>query len=97
MIYSYWDCDMSELAKRTISLPAEHNAYIEKKLKSGGYATASEVVREGLRALQARDEAIEHWLRTDVVAAYDELVEHPERAIPAEEAFRMLSERTKAS
>jgi len=41
-------------------------------------------VREGLRSLQARDVAIEHWLREEVVATYDEMKAHPERAISGE-------------
>jgi antitoxin ParD1/3/4 len=84
-----------ELAKRTISLPAKHNAYIERKLKSGEYASASEVVREGLRALQERDEAIEHWLKGEVSATYDEMKKYPERAIPIEDAFKILDSRRK--
>jgi antitoxin ParD1/3/4 len=84
-----------ELAKRTISLPAKHNSYIERKLKSGEYASASEVVREGLRALQERDAAIEYWLRGEVAATYDEMEKHPERGIPIEEAFKRLDARGK--
>ncbi len=84
-----------ELAKRTISLPAKHNTYIKRKLASGEYASASEVVREGLRALQERDEAIEHWLKTDVASTYDEMQKHPELGIPIEDALRMLDARRK--
>jgi antitoxin ParD1/3/4 len=84
-----------ELAKRTISLPAKHNSYIEHKLKSGEYASASEVVREGLRALQERDDAIEHWLKGEVAATYDEMKKYPERAIPIEDAFKIMDARRK--
>ena len=51
--------------KRTVSLSAEHAAYIDAQVASGAYATASEVVRDGLRVLQARDAAIERWLREE--------------------------------
>jgi antitoxin ParD1/3/4 len=84
---------MPELQKRTVSLPAEHAAFIDAKVSSGAYATASEVVRAGLRALQERDEAIERWLREEVVPAYDEMMAHPERAIPAKQVFHELRQR----
>src|ERR1700730_18095565 len=35
------------------------------------YASESEVVRDGLRARQARDRAVEYWLREEAVPAYD--------------------------
>ena len=57
--------------KRTFSLPAEHAAFIDAKVKSGSYASGSEVVRAGLRALQERDAAVERWLREDVARTYD--------------------------
>lgn len=78
---------MSEIEKRTVSLPAEHAAFIDAKVSSGAYASASEVVRAGLRALQERDEAVERWLREEVAATYDAMKADPGRAIPIERAF----------
>ena len=75
---------MPAAEKRTVSLSAEQAAFIDSQVASGAYATASEVVRDGLRALQARDAAIERWLREEVAPAYDEMKAHPERAIPLE-------------
>ena len=72
---------MPQIEKRTISLPSEHAIYIDNKVSAGAYASASEVVRAGLRALQERDEAIERWLREDVAKAYDEMEAHPERGV----------------
>ena len=81
---------MSAIDKRTISLPAEHGAFIDAKVASGAYASASEVVRDGLRALQERDAAIERWLRDEVAPAYDRMKADPKRGIPASEAFAKI-------
>lgn len=57
---------MPSAEKRTISLPTQHAIYIDEQIASGRYATTSEVVRAGLRALQERDAAVEAWLREQV-------------------------------
>lgn len=75
---------MSAIAKRTISLPAEQAGYIDALVAKGAYASASEVVRAGLRALQERDAAVERWLREEVAPTYDAIQNEPSRAIPAE-------------
>ncbi len=46
---------MPVVEKRTISLPAAQARFIDALVKGGAYASASEVVRAGLRALQERD------------------------------------------
>lgn len=86
---------MSATAKRTISLPLEHAAYIDAKVASGDYASVSEVVREGLRALKARDDAIEAWLRGPVVEAYDEMEANPSLGIPVKDAFEIIRRRVR--
>jgi antitoxin ParD1/3/4 len=78
---------MSTIEKRTVSLPAEHAAFIDSKVASGAYASASEVVRAALRALQERDEAVERWLRTEVAPVYDRMKADPGLAIPADKVF----------
>ena len=39
-----------------VSLTPEFESFVEEKVKSGTYGSASEVVRAGLRLLQERDE-----------------------------------------
>jgi antitoxin ParD1/3/4 len=88
MIISYpWNLFMSAIEKRTISLPSEHATFIDEKVASGAYASASEVVRAGLRALQERDEAVERWLRDEVAPTYDRMKSDPKRGVSANNAF----------
>jgi antitoxin ParD1/3/4 len=84
---------MSNAEKRTFSLPAEHAAFLDSKVASGAYASASEVVRAGLRALQERDAAVERWLNEEVAPAYDAMQADPERAIPADQVFARIRDR----
>jgi antitoxin ParD1/3/4 len=87
---------MAEVTKRTVSLPAEHDAYIESKLQSGDYASASEVVRAGLRALRERDTVIEKWLKAEVAPVYDAMTARPGRAKPAVKAIATLRAKRRA-
>ena len=74
---------MIGVSKRTFSLPPEQAGYIDAKVESGAYASGSEVIRAGLRALQERDAAVERWLRDEVVPVYDAMKANPEQKISA--------------
>jgi putative addiction module CopG family antidote len=63
----------------SVTLTNEMAAQVRAKVASGEYASESEVIRDGLRALQARDRAVDEWLRRDVVAAYDAMKADPGR------------------
>ena len=78
---------MANIEKRTVSLPEEHAAFIDQLVASGVYASASEVVRAGLRALQERDAAVERWLREDVAPVYDAMQADPARAVSLDGVF----------
>ena len=65
----------------SITLPNEMAEAVRAKVAAGEYATESEVIRDGLRVLLARDRAVEDWLRKDVAAAYDKLKADPSRAV----------------
>lgn len=84
---------MSTISKRTFSLPAEHAKFIDAKVASGAYASGSEVVRAGLRALEERDAAVERWLRQEVAPTFDAMKSDPARAIPAKQVFAGLKAR----
>jgi antitoxin ParD1/3/4 len=57
----------------SITLPHDMAAMVRAKVESGEYATESEVIRDGLRALQARDAAVESWLRGEVAKSFKSL------------------------
>lgn len=78
---------MANIEKRTVSLPTEHSAFIDEQVVKGAYASASEVVRAGLRALQERDKAVERWLKEEVAPAYDLLKADPDRTHSAQSVF----------
>lgn len=67
----------------SITLPKEMAAALKERVRSGSYASESEVIRDGLRTLFARDEAVDAWLRSEVQASYEELRADPSRAIDA--------------
>jgi len=78
---------MGASEKRTFSLPTEQSKFIDDLVATGSYATGSEVVRAGLRALQERDAAVERWLREEVVPVATAMMADPGRAIPAKQVF----------
>ncbi len=78
---------MSNTEKRTFSLPAEQAAFIDEKVQSGQFASGSEVIRAGLRALQERDEVVETWLKEQVAPTYDAVKEGRMKTIPVGDVF----------
>ena len=87
---------MSVVEERTVSLPQDQVAFIDAQVASGAFASASEVERAGLLALQEQDAAVERWLRTEVVAAYDAMKADPSKAIPADRVMDCLRARAAA-
>jgi len=82
----------------SITLPNEMAEAVRAKVAAGEYATESEVIRDGLRALLARDRAVEDWLRGDVAATYDALKAEPSRAVSVDRVrARLAAEHKKTS
>jgi len=74
----------------SITLPNDMADVVKTKVRTGEYATESEVIRDGLRALLARDRAVENWLHSQVGPAYDALKSDPARAVTAEHVRKRL-------
>jgi len=64
---------------------------VRDKVNSGEYASESEVIRDGLRALQERKQAVEDWLRTQAVASYDAMKANPARGVSSENVRASLN------
>jgi putative addiction module CopG family antidote len=88
---------MSKVVQLSITLPLDMAEVVKAKVRTGEYATESEVIRDGLRALLARDRAIESWLNHQVAPAYDALKADPTRAVTVDQLrARLAAEHAKA-
>ena len=54
---------------------------VRNKVAAGEYQSESDVVRDGLHALQSGDLALEDWLKGEVVPAFDAMRADPSRAL----------------
>ncbi|AXA57729.1 ribbon-helix-helix domain-containing protein [Pseudomonas thivervalensis] len=75
----------------SITLPNQMADVVKAKVAAGEYATESEVIRDGLRALLARDRALENWLVGQVAPAYDALKADPSRTLSVDEVRSRLA------
>ena len=75
----------------SITLPNEMADVVKAKVRAGEYATESEVIRDGLRALLARDRAVENWLQHQVGPAFDALKADPSRAVTVDHVRARLA------
>jgi antitoxin ParD1/3/4 len=69
----------------TVTL-GELQEWVEARVESGSYASASEVLRAAVRALDREEVALNDWLRQKV----DEALADPRPNIPAREVFKRL-------
>lgn len=82
---------MRSTRQLSVTLPHEMAEMVRTKVKSGEYASESEVIRDGLRTLRARDQAVERWLHEQVAPAYDAMKADPSRAVPAADVRSALA------
>jgi putative addiction module CopG family antidote len=82
---------MRSTQQLSITLPNEMADLVRAKVATGEYATESEVIRDGLRTLLARDRAVEDWLREKVAPAYDALKADPSRAVSVDHVRAVFS------
>jgi len=77
----------------TITLPHDQREWVRSLVATGGYASDSEVIREGLRVLKAREQAVEKWLREEVLPAYQKLKDDPGSNMSVEQLRTALAKR----
>ena len=75
----------------SITLSNDMADVVRAKVASGEYATESEVIRDGLRALRARDKVVEQWLQNQVMPSYDAMKADPSRAVPVKKVRATLA------
>ncbi|MEW6515253.1 MAG: type II toxin-antitoxin system ParD family antitoxin [Pseudomonadota bacterium] len=80
----------------SITLPNEMAGLVKSMVASGIYATESEVFRDGVRALMARERAMERWLQDQVGPAYDALRDDPSRAVSPDQVRARIAAEHKA-
>lgn len=80
----------------SITMPLDMAVAVEAKIKSGGYATVSEVVRDGVRALLERDAAMERWLREEITAGHRDYLADPSKGIQADTVLARIKARRAA-
>jgi putative addiction module CopG family antidote len=86
---------MRTTQQMSITLPIEMADAVKTKVRSGEYASESEVIRDGLRVLMARDRALESWLQGQVGPAQDALKADPSRAVTLDQVrARLAAEHT---
>ena len=78
---------MSNVHKRTFSLTKQQSEYVDAAVSAGGYASGSEVVREGIRVLQERELKLQKWLNDEVLPEYQAWLANPDDVLTEEEVF----------
>jgi len=88
---------MRTTQQMSITLPNGMADAVRARVQAGEYASESEVIRDGLRTLMARDRAVENWLHGQVGPAYDALKADPSSAVTVEQVrARLAAEHAKA-
>jgi antitoxin ParD1/3/4 len=86
---------MEQAEKLSVTVTAQMAQMIREKVESGQYASASEVIRAGLRALQTEEEERAErlaWVKARIRAS----VEDPGPGYSSEEVFERLRARLRA-
>lgn len=74
-------------ARKPITVTLGHQqADVDRRVASGDYASASEVLRAGLRALDREEAALNEYMRRKIQESLDD----PRPSIPAEKVFAEL-------
>jgi putative addiction module CopG family antidote len=87
---------MASARQFSVTLPPGVAEIVEAKIKSGAYASVSELLCDGVQALLDRDDALEKWLREEVVAGHHEYLADPSKGVAAEDVLERIKARRAA-
>ncbi|QJE74632.1 type II toxin-antitoxin system ParD family antitoxin [Aerophototrophica crusticola] len=87
---------MAATRQINVTLPTDLADLLEQKVRSGGYASANDVVVEGVRALLEQEDSLERWLREEVVPGYEAYRSDPDNIIPADQVLARIKARRDA-
>ncbi|WP_343676927.1 type II toxin-antitoxin system ParD family antitoxin [Paraburkholderia heleia] len=74
----------------TITLTPELLEFVRARTAEGDYNSDSEVIRDGLRLLKERDNAVRQWLTEKVVPSYLQYKANPESAMTRKQIEEQL-------
>lgn len=83
---------MTDTRRLTITLPADVADRVRERVASGRYANESQVVLQGLLALEDEAADLERWLREEVVPELEAVRADPSLAVSIEDVEAMLEE-----
>lgn len=87
---------MRSTQQLSITLPIDMANILKEKVAAVTYASESEVIRDGIRALLARDRANEAWLAQSVATTHDATLANPARSVtPTTIRERLAAEHNK--
>lgn len=87
---------MGAITRLHIDLPDDMASAVREQVASGQYASESEVIQEGLRALKARDEIEDDWLRAEIADAYEAWRANPTDVLTVDQVRQKLEEARRA-
>lgn len=82
---------MQTTQQMSITLPNDIADAVRAKVRSGEYASESEVICEGVKALLDRDRGQESWLHLEVGPTYDALRADPSSAVTLDQLRERLA------
>ena len=87
---------MAQGSTLQVTLPRETLDFVHRKVASGEFASESEVILEGIAALQDKDAGFERWAREVGVPAYERLLADPSRGVSLDQVRANFAARQSA-
>ena len=81
---------MEDGRKFQVTLPPDLADAVERKVASGEFNSAEDVLREGVQVLFERDEPVERWLRDVVLPAHAEYLADPTNVIDGDDILAVV-------